>query len=49
MNTTYKIIDSHTSRQVGGIYKIRANATARADKLDNAYGAVRYIVKPIFA
>jgi hypothetical protein len=47
--TTYKIIDSKTNTQVGNIYKSRSRATARADKMDMAYGSYRYIVQPVFA
>ena len=47
--TTYIIIDNKTNTQVGGIYTVRSRASKRADKLDLMYGAVRYIVKPIFA
>lgn len=49
-NTIYKIIDSKTGQQVGKDYtwKDRNRARSRADKLDLRYGAVRYIVKPIF-
>lgn len=42
---TYKIIDKQTGNQVGGIYQTRRRASARADRLDNQYGAYRYIVK----
>ena len=45
--TTYQVIDIQT-KQVMGIYKTRNRASNRADKLDLAYGAIRYIVKPIF-
>lgn len=45
--TTYQIIDNQT-KEIIGTYKTRKRATTRADKLDIKYGAIRYIVKPIF-
>ncbi len=50
-NTTYIIIDTHTGEQVGGVYAYtqRNRARSRADKLDLAYGAYRYQVKPVFS
>ena len=47
--TTYQIIDIQTKQVVGRVYTTRKAASARADKLDHAYGAIRYVVKPIFA
>ncbi|MBD4207880.1 hypothetical protein [Staphylococcus aureus] len=47
--TTYQIIDIKTGTQVGATYSDRKRASARANKLDLAYGAVRYVVRPIFA
>ena len=41
----YVVIDGRTGQQVGGEYKSRSRASARADKLDNAYGAYRYRVQ----
>ena len=43
----YEIIDNKTGLRVGTTYKGRVRARHRADKLDNEYGGVRYIVKPI--
>jgi hypothetical protein len=49
MNTnTYQVIDLHT-KKVMGTYATRAAASRRADKLDLAYGAIRYVVKIIWA
>lgn len=48
MQTAYKIIDIQTGRQVGKNYTQRSRAYRRADKLDLEYGAVRYVVKPVF-
>jgi hypothetical protein len=45
--TTYQVIDIQT-KAVVGTYKTRAAASRRADKLDMAYGAVRYTVKTIW-
>lgn len=45
--TLYVIIDRQTGLQVGQPYKSRSRASRRVDKLDNAYGAYRYYVKPI--
>jgi hypothetical protein len=41
----YVVIDGQTGNQVGGEYKSRSRASARVDKLDNAYGAYRYRVQ----
>ena len=41
----YKIIDKHTGLQIGKDYKKRVAAHKMADKLDNVYGAYKYIVK----
>ena len=45
----YKIIDKNTNLQVGKdyAYNQRNRARARADKLDLAYGAYRYIIKAV--
>jgi len=45
--TTYNLIDTHT-KVILKTYTKRSTATKRADKLDNAYGAYRYSVQPIF-
>lgn len=42
---TYRIIDIQTNQQVGGIYTSRRRADAKAERLDQAYGAYRYIVE----
>jgi len=41
---TYQVIDIRT-KQVVGTYASRKAASRRADTLDRAYGAVRYVVK----
>jgi len=41
------IIDTHTGLQVGKPYTHRNRARARADRLDNQYGAVRYAVRVV--
>lgn len=43
----YQVIDIQT-KQVIGEYSTRRRASNRADKLDLAYGAIRYIVKPLW-
>ena len=51
MNTntnTYQVIDIQT-KKVMGTYASRAAASRRADKLDLAYGAIRYTVNIIWA
>jgi hypothetical protein len=47
----YQIIDTKTKQPVGSDYQgsQRSRASARAEKLNQEYGAVRYIVKPIFS
>ena len=45
---TYQVIDNQT-KKVMGTYTTRAAASRRADKLDLAYGAIRYTVKIIWA
>jgi hypothetical protein len=42
----YQVIDNQT-KAVVGIYKSRNRANNKADRLDNAYGAYRYLVKKI--
>ena len=44
----YIIIDKQTGKQVGKPYKNGAQASRRVDKLDNQYGAYRYIRKAIY-
>lgn len=44
----YDIIDTRT-QQVVASRLTRKRASTKADQLDNAYGAVRYIVKAIWA
>lgn len=41
----YQIVDSKTKRPVGKESKNRRRLQNKADKLDNEYGGVRYIVK----
>lgn len=48
MANSYRIIDRQTQRQVGTDYSSRTRAQTRADRLDNAYGAVRYSVRPVY-
>ena len=43
---THEVIDVQTQRVVGR-YCSSGRALAAADRRDNAYGAVRYIVRPI--
>lgn len=40
----FKIIDSKTGKQVGGLYKEGSRARQQRDKLDLKYGAIRYRV-----
>lgn len=47
MATTYQLIDIQTQKVIK-TYASRDAATKAADSKDRAYGAVRYIVKPIF-
>lgn len=47
MATTYQLIDIQTQKLIK-TYASRDAATKAADSKDRAYGAVRYIVKPIF-
>jgi transposase len=48
--TAYRIIDSRTGQQVGRDYAPRSRQAAynRADRMDQAFGAVRYIVQPVW-
>jgi len=43
----YIIIDKQTGNVISKIYKNFLRARHRADRLDNEYGAYRYIVKKI--
>ena len=45
-NIKYQLIDTY-NKQVLGTYKNRKLARNKADKLDNQYGAIRYIIKLI--
>ncbi len=48
--TTYELIDTKTGNVLKTYsYAQRNRARSRANKLDLQYGAVRYIIKPIFA
>lgn len=47
VDMTYIIIDTLTGQQVGKPYTQRNRARARADRLDNQYGAVRYAVRAV--
>lgn len=44
---TWAIVDNHTGATVGHPYTVASRARARRDKLDNAYGACRYSVRPV--
>lgn len=48
MSNVYQVIDCQTNTIVG-TYDNRKAASRRADKLDLAYGAVRYTVRVIWA
>lgn len=43
---THEVVDCHT-QQVVGQYKSARRAYSAADRKDAAYGAVRYVVRPI--
>lgn len=47
MATTYQVIDNQT-QQVVYTTDNRKRAYNKADRLDRNYGAIRYIVKPIW-
>ena len=48
-NTIYQLIDTKTNTVIKEYaYSQRNRARNRRDKLDLQYGAVRYILKPIF-
>ena len=42
---TYQIIDTHTGKIVREGYTERRKAARQADRMDMAYGAVRYSVR----
>ena len=48
MSNTYQVIDIQT-RTIVGTYDNRKAASGRANKLDQAYGAIRYTVRVIWA
>lgn len=48
MPVRYDLIDSQTSKVVDS-FKTRDRAYRAADRKDAAYGAVRYIVRPVWA
>lgn len=41
----YEVFDVRTQARVGRIYTTRDGAMRAADRLDAAYGAVRYVVR----
>jgi hypothetical protein len=44
---SYRVIDNRTGEYATRtVYKTRASASRAADKLDNAFGAIRYAVVP---
>lgn len=45
--TRYELIDSRTGAVIG-TYRSRTRAYARADRMDAEYGAVRYVVRPVW-
>lgn len=45
----YEVIDRQTGARVGGVYATAQRARSRRDKLDLAYGAVRYMVRMVQA
>ena len=47
-STIYEIIDSRTGNVVATRLTSK-RAHAKADQLDRNYGAVRYIVRPVFS
>lgn len=49
-DTTYQLVDTHTGRVLATYtHSQRRRARARCDRLDAAYGAVRYILRPVCA
>lgn len=47
MADKWRIWDSQAKAWASADYTSRSRARARADRLDNEYGAYRYFVKPI--
>lgn len=47
MADRYDVVDSRTSEVVAS-YQNRNRAYNYADRRDNAYGAVRYVVRPVW-
>lgn len=47
MADRYDVVDAQTSKVVAS-YKNRTAAYNYADRRDNAYGAVRYCVRPVW-
>ncbi|WP_223621199.1 hypothetical protein [Lysobacter sp. ESA13C] len=43
----YEVIDVRTQSRVGRVYTTRDGANRAADRLDLAYGAVRYVVRAV--
>lgn len=48
MATSYQIIDNQTKQVIGAAHKTRKSAQHKADRLDHRYGAIRFIVRPIW-
>lgn len=48
MHATYQVIDTRT-QQVVGTFKNKQSARNKRDRLDLAYGAVRYSVREVQA
>lgn len=44
----YDVVDCQTRKAIGS-FKNRARARAMADRKDMEYGAVRYVVRPVWA
>lgn len=45
----WQIVDRHTKAVVSALYGNSSRARARADKLDNQYGAYRYGTETVWA
>lgn len=45
----WRILDTHTKAVVSALYSNASRARARADKLDNQYGAYRYRAETVWA
>lgn len=45
MQSQYQIKDIHSGETLTRVYNSRRAAQRAADRMDSAYGAVRYIVK----